>query len=1201
MSVALRAHRWTVAIALALAVPTLAHAQGGSTTATVRGTVSDTSGGVLPGATVTITDTGTKATRTTVSDDRGGYLFSGLFPGTYTVKVELQGFKTYEQTNLVLSPADTRGVDVALEVGQLNEVVSVTSSPEIIQTETGAREGVLRADQIDKLSIIGRSSLELLRILPGVVAPDSSTLQSVGFGTGGNNTQAYTVNGVRSSNNTVSLDGSALIDIGSNSGVIVTLNNDMVQEVKVQSSNYAAEYGSSGMSVSAVTKSGTSRFRGTLYDYVRDSKFSANDRSNSIAGTVKPKDTYQYPGGNVGGPIIIPGWDFTKNRDKLFFFVGYEYQKQNVDSGSRFTTTPTAAMKRGDFSELLAGTGQNLNMPTVVNIPGGFAGAGSAAPNNNIAPYIHPLGQYLVNAYPDPNYQDPTNRFNYVYSALEPQNRNDFKMRLDWNITNNTKAYIRFAREAEVNDQPRGGWWGPSQVALPTPNVADSAGRSYSFNLVNVLGPTTTAETLVSYSRLTLDNYYRDPSRVRKDAVGIDFEGMFPGASPYLPLQTIHSWGGSQVGDLWSPMNDNFAYNDALQFSHKITKIVGTHGLKFGGTATKLTKEQDFQNEENVQFIYANWASGSTGNTVADMMIGKFAQAEQGTKIGAHNFRAWNFDVFAQDSWKVRPNVTFEYGVRFAYMPNNIEVNGAGAIFNPDAYDPSVGTFLDPGTYQRLNGYEYARTGDVPKSLVDNRSPFWMPRVNLAWNIDGDGNNVVRGGYGMFVNRPMGNVEYDTTLRVPPNAYRTGVTPGDVPSDFAGGLGLNYDTLRYVDGFARAGGGAISVNSPSINSDDNTWPLTHSYSISYARRIPWGQVVEAAYVGSRGRHLVSRTDGNAIPLGGMMTGGLIGGADMQNPLHRAAAATSVVNQFRPFQAYSGVTIYDFRGLSNYNSLQVTLSRQTSSKFSYFATYTLARSTGSLGGEYSTLDPLDPSRSEGVLESDRTHIFNLSWNAVLPDPIQDGPAILKGILNGWQLSGISTIASGIPIRLRLTGQVNSDGMEQYFFGTPSFVGDRTGAFAPVYVSDPRTGKAGLGDKLFDINALRLPNPAAGEVGDINPPYNLRYPTRMNHDLTIFKDFRLPNDNRIQFRVGFFNLFNMAYAGVRSDLANDIDLTLETVCNVTVSGVPNGAGGTSDNVCDPTGGFRFTDNTIANFGKINLLRGRRVVEFALKYYF
>ena len=200
---------------------------------------------------------------------------------------------------------------------------------EVIQTETGAREGVLSAAQIDNLSIIGRSSLELLRILPGVVAPDASAFESVSFGGGANNTQGYTVNGIRSSNNTVSLDGSNLIDIGSNSGVIVGLNNDMVQEVKVQSSNFAAEYGTGGMSVSAVTKSGTSEFHGTLYDYVRNHKFAANDRSNSIAGVDKPKSSFQYPGGNVGGPIFFPG--FNSNRDKLFFFAGIEVQRQQVD------------------------------------------------------------------------------------------------------------------------------------------------------------------------------------------------------------------------------------------------------------------------------------------------------------------------------------------------------------------------------------------------------------------------------------------------------------------------------------------------------------------------------------------------------------------------------------------------------------------------------------------------------------------------------------------------------------------------------------------------------------------------------------------------------------------------------------------------------------------------------------------------------
>ena len=247
----------------------------------------DPSGGILPGATVTAINTGTKAVQTTVTDDRGQYLFGALFSGTYDLKAELSGFKTYEQKGLALSPNDNRGIDIRLEIGQQTETVTVTSQLEVIQTETGAREGVLTAKQIDNLSVIGRSALELMRILPGVVT-EFNQGESVGFGAGGNNTQGYTVNGIRASGNTVSLDGSAIMDIGNNGGVIVSLNNDMVQEVKVQSSNFAAEYGAGGMSVSGVTKSGSSKFHGSAYDYWRDYKFAANDRSNSIAGTEKP-------------------------------------------------------------------------------------------------------------------------------------------------------------------------------------------------------------------------------------------------------------------------------------------------------------------------------------------------------------------------------------------------------------------------------------------------------------------------------------------------------------------------------------------------------------------------------------------------------------------------------------------------------------------------------------------------------------------------------------------------------------------------------------------------------------------------------------------------------------------------------------------------------------------------------------------------
>src|SRR5687768_14135587 len=452
-----RATVWGLAAACTLALTsTTAFAQG-STTATVRGTVQDPSGGVLPGATVTVTNTGTKGVQTAVSDDRGGYLLAGLFPGTYDLKVELSGFKTYEQKGLTLSPSDNRGIDVRLEIGQQNETVTVTSQLEVIQTQTGAREGVLTAKQIDNLSIIGRSALELLRILPGVVA-DFNVGESVSFGGGGNNTQGYTVNGIRSSGNTVSLDGSSLIDIGSNSGVIVSLNNDMIQEVKLQSSNFAAEHGTGGMSVSGVTKAGSSKFHGSVYDYWRDHRFAANDRSNSIALTPKPKSTYQYPGGNIGGPIVF-GDSYTKNRDRLFFFAALEIQRQQVDSGSFFTRTYSDAMKNGDYSELLANRGSNLNSIPQLRIPRGFPNAGQPAPNNDMRPYMTPMGRYLASLYPSPNFNDPRNLYNHVFSRLEPQNRWDFKSRFDWNISNNTKAYVRIANEGETVEQTRGVWW----------------------------------------------------------------------------------------------------------------------------------------------------------------------------------------------------------------------------------------------------------------------------------------------------------------------------------------------------------------------------------------------------------------------------------------------------------------------------------------------------------------------------------------------------------------------------------------------------------------------------------------------------------------------------------------------------------------------------------------------------------------------
>ena len=302
---------------LANVQPAVAQTTG---SASLRGTVKDPQGAIIRDAIVTMTNERTKDERQTKSSEDGTYTFTALTPGNYTLKTEAPGFKTKTQTGLAIETSDTKGLDISMEVGAPTEIVTVTAAAETLQTETGARENTITSKQIDNLSIISRSSLELLRVLPGVVAPDNTSLESIGFGSGANQNNAYHVNGLRGEQNNVSIDGSRMIDIGANNGTVITANPDMVQEVKIQTSNYAAEHGSSAVQISATTKGGSSDFHGSVYDYLRNHRFQANDRSNSINGIERPKSKYNYPGGNIGGPILLP-WTKLQPQSRQAFLL----------------------------------------------------------------------------------------------------------------------------------------------------------------------------------------------------------------------------------------------------------------------------------------------------------------------------------------------------------------------------------------------------------------------------------------------------------------------------------------------------------------------------------------------------------------------------------------------------------------------------------------------------------------------------------------------------------------------------------------------------------------------------------------------------------------------------------------------------------------------------------------------------------------
>src|SRR6266850_3542349 len=576
-----------VGLVLLLCVAPGALAQGLSGS-TLRGVVKDSTGGLVANASVKLISARSGGEREVKTNEEGTYVFTAVEPGLYTLRVEATGFKAHQQTEFTLSPSDTRNLDISLEVGAPTETVTVTGDASPIKTDTGERSDTISAKQLDNLSIIGRSSLELLRILPGVVAPDPNDLEFNSFGGGSNANASYTVNGIRGVNNNVSIDGSRVIDIGSNNGTIITANNDMVQEVTVKTSNYAAEYGSSTVQVFATTKGGSKDFHGEVYDYIRPKKLQASDRSNTIAGAAQPNTSFKYPGGNIGGPVYLPrfgegGKPYWEAKDRLFFFVGLEYQRQIRDPGTKLGTVPTTAERNGDFSKSLSSRDGNVFCPATTAWNQNCA---TPVPGGNFTAFKNPLGASLLNIFPLPNFTGTGSNIsrNYASSVIAPENRSDLKMRFDYKVSNSTNVYLRLARESESDDSPYGIWWGPSAYELPSHLLGTNLGRSAAANITSVLSPTMTNELVVSASKLKLDYNYQDPAKVSKSALGLSNLNLPWGSkanTPNAPLALI-SWDTNS--NMWEPGGiPLFAFNDSYSLSETLSKVTGNHTLKFGG------------------------------------------------------------------------------------------------------------------------------------------------------------------------------------------------------------------------------------------------------------------------------------------------------------------------------------------------------------------------------------------------------------------------------------------------------------------------------------------------------------------------------------------------------------------------------------------------------------------------------------------
>lgn len=1164
----LRAGQWSVLLlALTLLVMGSAPvAYGQAQGATLTGTVTDQSSAVIPNATVILKEEGSGAIRRTVANADGFFTIPSIDAGrTYTVIIEAQGFAKWERKSIHLSSGDRVNIpDIVLTLASVAQQVSVEARPEaMIPVDSGEKSHVITARQIQNLSVLGRSADELLKILPGVVytnpsRPGEPAGLTVKFNEGIGN---YNVSGSRNTAIVNISDGADVIDPGCNCGSAVTHNMDMVQEVKVQTANFNAEFPRGPVVFSSVSKAGASVFHGEAYTYFRQSKFNSRDWRNNFFDTKKPTDSFYYPGFNIGGPL-------TKNRQKAFFFAGIEIMRQNVDLGVRPAVVPTAAMRQGDFSD--SAYIKSLNGDDVHRLPGYDGESGTDNANwsgNALTPgmisggvinpaAIDPGGQVLLNLYPLPN-QDPAKSkgYNFTANIINPQHRHQELTRLDFNISDSTKLYTRFNHEYEANPYPYTLWWYNSND-VPTPGKLFGAYNTWSSStsLVKVLNPTTTNEVIFAATYWNMPHKFRDPDKISRSGLGYPYKGLFKNDyENSVPSMT--DWGSGvadmvQPGGLFKPTISGRKL--LLSVTDNFTKVAGTHMLKFGGYFDLITNNEPFTGQDHGYVSPTWWGGNSSGNAYADLLLGRIGDYSENTVNPTSHLRKKEFAGYAQDSWKATRRLTLDMGLRFQHIQRMYDAEGKLAGFDPARYDPNV----------PFSGIVAPHLGDkVSKGISPNPGLLVSPRFGFAYDLTGKGNTVIRGGGGVFYSHGR-HAQVLAAMNHPPLVQSVDIC-----------CGTTLAAIDAIDPSTQTLQSSITV----LDLKDNHLPTTYDWSLTLSHRLPSATVVEASYVGSTSIHQKSCNNCGFNNLNRVPEGAMFGFPLGDNP-----------NAYRPYQQYGKISLLSHELSQNYHSLQVTANRQTG-RVNYSVAYTFSKAMGTGGEEYNVnTDSFDRRhRSYGPLGYDRTHILSVAYTVFLPDPARSN-RFLKQLLNGWQTSGITQFMSGNALQpdIRLTGEANAvqgPGDPNPGKAVPLeskwIAGTDGTSVQAVLTCDPRKGVSG--DQFANPACFGAPLPGAN--GMYQYPY-MKHPGFQNHDLSIFKNFQISEHKKFQFRFSMFNFVNHPlpfFEGADSHM----DLHYESDKDANGNPIPG------------THSLRTSDV----FGKTQFKRGRRLMQFAIKFFF
>jgi hypothetical protein len=1125
----------------------------------------DSTGQSVPNASLVLTKTDTLDVRTLKTGTTGDFVFTALQPGPYSLKVSATGFRSVEKTDLNLSASERLPAgDIVLQVGSLSETITVTAEATTVQTASSERGALIDTNQVTNLTTRGRDVFGLLATLPGVVYDGRG---ADGLGVQNSPASFSGARGVYSVSNVDGISGNTR----SGASLDTPVNMDSVAEVKVLLNNYQAEYGKGAAGViNVITKSGTQSFHGLAYYYMRNEALNANNFFNNAAGAPRGPYRYRTMGGNIGGPVYIPK-AFNRNKNKLFFFFAQEYLPRTVAQDPRYYTVPTAAERKGDFNQSVGATNGSLYAAGKIVDPLSKNAAGVMQPfPGGIVPAnrIDPNMQKLLNVFPLPNAPNVINggALNpsgtwYNYSLQDSLDRpgQQNSLRVDYNISDKWHAFFRGTNESTSNKGAnstvnRYAWMPDADVnyKLTGPNLGGT--------VTWVASPTLINEVVFGYGLWTENQVYRDAwlAEVQRDKLGINLPQIYPAQNP-LKLIPALTFGSTNIGPnaaitAWEgrfPMADEA---DTWTFTDNLTKIWRKHQFKTGLQYEKVHYlfEQSGPNDVFAgKFDYSFNSANTVNNTTypyANALLGYFNSYTESTNRTQYSPVTPILEFYVQDTWKVTPRLTVDIGVRFtaglqqyqsnnlssSFVPSRYDATKAPLLYRPVlvgstrlAYDPRypsvtlpgalIGQVI-PGTGDKKNGVVQAGDPGYPRALVDYQGILPAPRLGFAWDMFGDSTTALRGGFGVNFNPRNGSGITGDLQSNPPIVYQPQILYGN--------------TTNYRD---NAGNGTYTPPSFSDSLNRSNVPARiYNATLGIQRRLPAGTVLDIAYVGTFARHIGQKSNLNNLPYG---THFLSANFD---PSQKSPQSLPD-DYLRPYQGYSTIPFLNFDGNSSYHSLQVSAQRRLSKGFQYGLVYTwskaMAYTDGDQGGVVTFVSRREFNYGEATY--DRTHVFALNYLWDMPGSHLKNP-VLKNVLGGWQISGITRFQSGSPLRLSasLKTGCSISGAPCAAASTNNFGTDITGGgdgWRAVMTGNPVLPKDQRTVNQYFNTAVFAPPALAQQVTDMagvqrvlalgnTPTTFARGPGINNTDLTLFKNFRLREKVNLRFQVEAYNVFN-----------------------------------------------------------------------------